>query len=363
MVNPFIPPSLPPSLNWEALVPRLSAANSALARYDGLLQGLVDPEILLAPLRTREAVLSSQIEGTQATLEDVFEQEAYPTTELTSRQADIQEIINYRAAVQLAVERLDRRPFSLNLIREIHSVLMDSVRGNSRARGEFRRIQNFVGAPGATIEDATYVPPPPQMVMPLLDNVESYVHATEKDAIVQIGLVHAQFELIHPFLDGNGRVGRILVPLLLFVKGVIESPAFYLSAHLEAHRDMYYQRLRGISGNGDYQGWTDFFLGAVATPAESDTVRIRSMLDLYESVKHAVIESTRSQYVVQMLDTLFRWPVFSAPQFARHTGIPAPSAARLLKDLRGAGVVDVVRPGRGRRPAIWSFPALLDLVG
>lgn len=360
-MQPHHPLRLPPSLDWEGLVPRIGRANAALARYDGLLHGLVNPDILLAPLRNREAVLSSRIEGTQASLEDVLEHEADPGTDDGPLVADIQEIINYRDAVQVAVEKLEDRPLSLNLVRRIHAVLMDSVRGHDRARGEFRRVQNYIGAPGSAIDDATYVPPPTHALMPLLDNMEKYIHTEDKDAIVQTGLIHAQFELIHPFLDGNGRVGRILIPLILFIKGMIERPAFYLSAYLETHRDEYYRRLARISAAGDYQGWAEFFLTAVERQAAADTERIRSMLALYEVAKQAVVDRTRSQFALQTLDTLFHWPVFSTPQFARYSGIPYASASRLLKSLEGE-FLGVVRPGRGRRPTIWSFPELLDLV-
>lgn len=179
---------------------------------------------------------------------------------------------------------------------------------------------------------------------------------------MQTALVHAQFELIHPFLDGNGRVGRILIPLILFTKGHLDRPSFYLSAHLESNRRDYYHRLAAISVDGDYQGWVEFFLEAVAAQAEADTKRIRLMLALYERTKEAVVESTRSQYALQVLDTLFHWPIFSTPQFARNSGIPPASAARLLNQLEGE-VVLVLRSGRGRRSTLWSFPGLLEIVG
>jgi len=359
---PFVPERLPPGLDWTALVPLIGQANAALARYDELLQGLVNPEILLTPLRTREAVLSSRIEGTWATLEEVLEEEADPGAAAPARRSDVREILNYREAVRAAVKELERRPISLNLIRRVHQTLLSDARGGKRAPGEFRRVQNYVGPAGEGIEAATYIPPPPNEVMPLLDNLEKYIHAVERDAVVQIGLIHAQFELIHPFLDGNGRVGRILIPLFLYTRELISRPAFYLSAYLETNRAEYYQRLARISSAGDYQGWAEFFLAAVAEQAHDEINRVRAMWALYQRMKGVTIECTRSQFALPILDTLFAFPVFSTPQFVRESGIPTASAARLLKLLEQADMLRVLRPGRGRRPTLWAFPELLGIV-
>ena len=352
----------PPTLDWQAFVPMVGRANGAVARYDGLIQGLVHPDLLLAPLATREAVLSSRIEGTQATLVEVLEEEVDPGGGPPPRQSEIEEILNYRRALGSAVEELDTRPVSLNMIRRAHRVLMTGVRGANRAPGEFRRVQNYIGPPGAGLEEATYVPPPPNDVLPLLDRLEKYVHSDERDPIVQAGLIHAQFELIHPFLDGNGRVGRMLIPLFLFSKGLISRPAFYLSGYLEAHREEYYTRLRAISSDGDYQAWVKFFLTAVTEQASDDTRRVRGMLDLYERMKHVVVDRTRSRYAVPALDALFGSPVFSTPRFVAQSRIPGPSASRILSDLEEGEVVRVIRRGRGRRPTVWEFPALLEIV-
>jgi Fic family protein len=353
---------LPPQLEWSALVPLIGRANAALARYDELLHGLVNPDILLTPLRTREAVLSSRIEGTWATFEEVMEEEADPGVASSSRRSDVREVLNYREAVRVAIEELERRPISLNLLRRVHQTLLSNVRGGSRAPGEFRRVQNYVGAPGAGVEAATYIPPPPHELIPLLDDLEKYIHFDERDAVVQIGVIHAQFELIHPFLDGNGRVGRILIPLFLFSRGLISRPAFYLSAYLETNRAEYYHRLARISLADDYQSWVEFFLEAVAEQADDDIRRVRAMWALYQRMKVIVVEHTRSHFALAVVETLFTYPVFSTPQFARESGIPAPSAARLLKLLEGAGSVRVLRPGRGRRPTLWAFPELLEIV-
>jgi len=359
---PFEPESLPPKLDWVALVPGIGRANAALARYDGLIQGLTHEDLLLAPLRTREAVLSSRIEGTQATLVEVLEEEADPGAGTPGKRSDIQEVLNYRRAIQKAVMELETRPLSLNLLRRVHGVLMSGVRGSQRAPGEFRKMQNYIGSPGAGIDQAIYVPPPAQQVVPLLSDLEHYLHEDAPDPIVQIAVGHARFEQIHPFLDGNGRVGRILIPLFLYARGVISRPAFYMSAYLESHREEYYARLSEISKNGDHQGWVQFFLTAVTIQANEDTARVKDILHLHERMKQVVVDETRSKYALPALDSLFTHPLFSTPQFVKTSGIPVASASRLLKQLEDAQVLAVRRTGKGRRPTLWSFPQLLDLL-
>jgi Fic family protein len=239
---------------------------------------------------------------------------------------------------------------------------MTDVRGASRAPGEFRRVQNYIGAPGAAIEQATYVPPPPNEVPSLLDQLEKYLHVDERDPIVQIGLIHARFEIIHPFIDGNGRVGRILIPLFLYTRGILARPAFYLSAWLEAHREEYYERLRAVTAEKDHAGWVRFFLRAVTEQAEQDAGRVRHMIALYEQTKGMVVAEIRSRYALAALDALFRQPIFSTPRFVEESGIPQASAARLLDRLRESRVLRVVRRGRGRRPTVWQFRELMEIV-
>lgn len=362
-MRPFVPEPLPrQDLDWAALVPLIGRANRALALYDGLLQSLVNPEILLAPLGRREAVLSSRIEGTQASLRDVLEFEADPGDEATAGYADILEIINYRKAMRQAVDELSTRPLSLNLLKRAHYVLLDSVRGRGSARGEFRRLQVHIGPPEAPIERATYVPPPWTELDSLLGNFERYLHAKERDPVVQAGVIHGQFELIHPFYDGNGRVGRMLVPLFLYSAGAISAPAFYLSAYLESHHEEYFGRLQALSRSGDWQGWVEFFLRATIAQAEEDIGRARRIRDLYDLTKRVLAEKARSQFTLQMLDPLFTAPIISTPQLARSAGAPRASVARVLAELTEAGVLSILREGRGRRAQIYAFPALLDIV-
>lgn len=362
-MDPYIPQTLPlESIDWTAHVPLIGQANAALARYDGMLQSIINSEVLLSPLTTQEAVLSSRIEGTQASMEEVLEYEAAPKEHIeASKIADIQEIINYRRAMRVAVTSLAKRPLCLNLFKELHSVLLDSVRGRNRAPGEFRRIQNYIGPPGCSIEKATFVPPSPEVVSPALDNWEKYLHFDEKDRLVQLAVVKAQFEIIHPFLDGNGRMGRMLLPLFLFEKGLLSSPMFYLSAYLEAHREVYYHRLQAVSAKGDWNGWISFFLRAVIEQAEINTRKTREILNLYDRMKQSLPEIIRSQYAVQAIDALFDRPVFQISDFINRSKIPEASARRILNGLRKNGSVKELRAGGGRRAAVLIFPELIAI--
>ena len=362
-MKPFIPPTLPrDGLDWAELVPLIARANGAIARYDGIVHGLINPTVLLSPLATREAVLSSRIEGTRTTFQELLEFEADPREDPGQRHDDLQEVMNYRLAMSAAVQELGQRPLSLNLLLRIHSILMDSVRGRDKRRGEFRREQNWIGAANTPLQMATYIPPPPLALPDLLDNFERYLHADEKDRLVQTALIHGQFELIHPFLDGNGRAGRMLIPLFLFAVGIISMPAFYMSAYLEFHRDEYYERLRRLSQDNDVQGWIEFFLRAIIAQAEEDSAKARAILALHDRMKQQVAEHTRSQFAIRALDVMFDHPIFSTPQFVARSGVPKGSAVRILNALTNGDILRVIRPGLRRRPAIYAFPELIEIV-
>ncbi len=363
-MKPFIPKKLPVSnINWEALIPLIGTANRSLAYYDGILQGIVNPALLLAPLATQEAVLSSKIEGTQATLGDVLKFEAGEAPEGGERHKDIQEIMNYRRALAKAENVLKTKPFHLNLLKDVHRILLDSVRGANRAPGEFRRIQNWIGKPGTPVEQAEFIPPPPQMVMELLDNWEKYYHLNRPDPIVQLAVLHGQFEIIHPFLDGNGRIGRMILPLFLYEKKVLSRPMFYLSKHLETHRDEYVSRLKMLSAHEDgWDAWIAFFLRAVDEQAQENAKTVRKILELYAKLKEQVIEITHSQYAVPLLDQMFQRPIFQSTHMLNKKGMPSkPMVMTLLTQLKDAGILKVIREGRGRRAQILGLPSLLNV--
>jgi len=362
-MNPYEPERLPlDQVDWAAHVTLIGQANAALARDDGMLQSIVNPAVLLSPLTTQEAVLSSRIEGTQASMEEVLEYEADPGVSVESgKQFDIQEILNYRRAMATAVKKLQERPLCLNLIKELHAILLDSARGRNRAPGEFRRIQNFIGPPGCSMETATFVPPSADRVGPGMDNLEKYLHAEEKDRLVQLAIAKAQFELIHPFLDGNGRIGRILIPVFLFEKGLLSSPMFYLSSYLEEHRDEYYERLRAISRQNDWNGWIRFFLTAVRDQAGINAEKTRSIIALHDRMKDEVPKAIRSQYTIKAIDAIFDRPVFRSADFAKRSKIPKESAYHILSVLKKERIIQDLRPGRGRRAAVLIFQQLIDI--
>ncbi len=351
----------PPDLDWVDLISIIGKANAVLARYDGLLQGIINPEILLAPLTLQEAVLSSRIEGTQASLSEVLKHEAGERFEERKEQ-DIQEIVNYRKALVFAENRLKKRPLSLNLIKEIHTILLDSVRGQNRGRGEFRRIQNWIGPKGYPIEKATYVPPNPSQLMTYLDAWEKYIHSEEKDPLVQLAVIHAQFESIHPFLDGNGRIGRILIPLFLAEKGMLSRPMFYLSAYLEAHRDQYYAGLLGITSRNDWQTWVKFFLQAIIEQAGECVDKATKIRKLYDSMKQKIVEATRSQFALATIDALFYRPIFKPRDFLEQSKIPKRTATTILSQLEDKGIIKEIRQAVGRRSAAYGFTDLIDIV-
>jgi Fic family protein len=340
----------------------IARANRELASYDGLLHALVNPLILLSPLATQEAVLSSKIEGTQATLEEVLEFEAKPCVEDQRKQADIQEVLNDRSAMEVAISELKRRPLTLNLIKSVHEVLMDHVRGHDKRRGDFRTMQNWIGTPGCSINEASFVPPSPLELLKHLDNFEKYFHFEDVDFIAQAGILHAQFELIHPFTDGNGRLGRMLIPLFLFQHSVISTPSFYLSAYFESKRDEYYERLRGISQGGNWEGWVAFFLHAVIEQAVASKATVKKILSLYEEMKKRVPTLTRSAHATMALDLLFSKPIFSSTDFSARAKIPKATAARLLKVLEHEGVIVLSQASQGREASVYAFIRLLKLV-
>lgn len=362
MKSPFKPETLPvKNIDWQSLISSLVAAHAEVARYDGLLESIPDAEILLSPLMTQEAVLSSKIEGTQATLEEVLEFEADPRI-TKGREADIEEVLNYRLSLSLAKDELKERPLCLNLIKRLHYTLLDGVRGRDKNRGEFRRTQNWIGKPGTPMEQAIYIPPPPDELLGCLSDWEKYCHYEEQDKLVQLAIIHAQFELIHPFLDGNGRIGRILIPIFLFDRKLLNSPVFYISAFFEKNRDEYYSRLLAISEENDWNGWIKYFLQAISHQAKDNIGRVKDIRKLYDEMKMVISQLTHSRFSIQVLDFLFHRPVFSSSVFISHSKIPKPSAARILKSLTDKSIIIQAVPSKGRKPAIYVFPGLLSIV-
>lgn len=362
-LKPFAPKPLPRGdLDWRLLVPAIGRATRALARYDGILHGVPDAGLLLSPLTTQEAVLSSKIEGTQATLSDVLRFEAGEPARSSERGEDIREILNYRRALRAAERELKKSRFGLGLLLRLHALLLDSVRGRDKTPGEFRQTRVWIGAPGTPIEAARFIPPLPARLPALLANLEAYWRSEELDPLVQLALIHAQFEIIHPFRDGNGRIGRILVPLFLYEKKLLSRPMFYLSQYLEEHRAEYIAQLRALNRPQPWNDWTVFFLHAVAVQAEANADKARRILALYERLKARIIELTRSRYAVPLLDKLFAQPIFSSNDLFQDPRMPTkPVVTQLLQRLTDAGILKQLREARGRRAQMLALAELVNL--
>ena len=352
----------PANLDWEKLIPLIGPTTAAVARYDGTLAAIPNPRVLLGPLTTREAVLSSRIEGTQATMGEVLEFEAGQEPTSAARRDEIREVLNYRAALRKAEDMLKNLPLSQRVIRAAHTVLLSRVRGEGRAPGEYRRMPNWIGPPGCTIDEAKFVPIEAGNLPDAMSAWESYIHADAPDKLVQLAILHAEFEALHPFLDGNGRLGRLLVPLFLWQQGHIREPTFYISAYFEAHRDAYYESLLAVSRSDDWTSWCQFFLQGVQIQAEDNLNKAQRILDLYENMKKRVADITRSRYAIHALDWIFERPIFGSAGFVAETDSAQRTARRILDVLCENEILRVVVQSAGRRSAILAFPDLLDIV-
>ena len=348
-------------IEWRELIPHIGPAAAALARYDGVLAAVPDPGVLLAPLTTREAVLSSRIEGTQATMGEVLQFEAGREPNSPERRNDIHEVLNYRAAMRHAEKSLETLPLSQRVIRQAHEVLLSGVRGQGKSPGAYRRIPNWIGPPGCTMDEARFVPVEASRLPEAMDAWERYIHADAPDKLVQLAVLHAEFEAVHPFLDGNGRLGRMLVPLFLWQAGLVRAPMFYISAYFEARQNAYYDGLLAVSRDDDWTGWCRFFLDAIRLQAEDNLAKAQGIIDLYNAMKIRTIDLTRSQYAIYALDWIFERPIFRSADFVSQAAIPAPTARRILNILRKAGLLTALVEARGRRSAVLAFSPLLAI--
>lgn len=319
VTKPFNLPSLPPELNLLALFKEALDARTALGELNGRVKDLHEPGLLVTPLLTKEAERSSRIEGTQVTLEDVFEYEAAEKKPQTNeKERDSREILNYREAMRVAIDELNERPFiSESLIKKIHFVLLDSVRGENKDRGNLRRMEVYIGQRGISRDKATYIPPLPADLPFLLTNWENYINSNDQmDMLIQIGVAHYQFEAIHPFMDGNGRIGRLLIPLFFYQRGLLTHPVLYISEYFEKNHRDYYDLLNGVSSKGDWESWLRFFLVGVSVQARKSQGTIDKIFDLYNEMKSA-IGGFGSGYAIDLLDILFAEPVVSFPTLKR----------------------------------------------
>ncbi len=311
--KPFIPPLLPPKLDYTTVFSDIVKARDIIARYDEAVKRLPNPEIIQRTFTTKEAVLSSKIEGTQATFDEVLMFDAQNAkTQENEKEKDYREIVNYRLAIKQGKKFLKVKPLSENVIKDLHRILLNSVRGQDKTPGEFRKSQVYIGPYGATIDEATYIPPEPQHISELFSNLEKFIHSDEiVDPLVQIAIAHYQFEAIHPFMDGNGRVGRILIPLFLYEKEITAYPNIYISQFLEDNRDVYYRLLRSVSEKGEWLPWIKFFLEAVRKQTASTLDEVKIIEKLYKKLKE-MMPNLNSFYANSFLDAIFIRPTFTA---------------------------------------------------
>jgi Fic family protein len=356
----FIPAPLPPNppLAFDAqLATVLAKAGTALGRLDGVAATLPNPDLFVAMYVRREAVLSSQIEGTQSTLEDVLAYEIDP--ERPNLPRDIDEVVNYISAMKYGLARLESLPLSLRLLREIHGRLMTGTRGGNKSPGEFRQSQNWIGGVRGLV-DATFIPPPPHEMRAALGNLERFLHNNEGlDPLIVAAVAHAQFETIHPFLDGNGRIGRLLITFLLCHEKVLQRPVLYLSHYLRQHRASYYDRLMAIRLAGDWEGWLRFFLTGVAEVAREAEQTARQIVQLREDIRQRAHAAKMSATAFRLLDHLFQRPFINVNAARDHLGVSYVAANGLIAELCGIGVLSEMTGGSRNR--VFRFGPYIDL--
>lgn len=354
----FYPHRLPPEIEWSpALVTKLSAADQILGRLGGEARRLPNPHLFIRPFIKREAVYSSRIEGTQATLGDLLAVEAGANVERSPD--DLREVGNYVTALEHGLRRSAELPLSLRLVREMHEILMTGVRGEHATPGELRKTQNWIGTPGCTLREASFVPPPPDFLNKCLGDWENFIHTSELPLLLTAALMHYQFEVIHPFLDGNGRIGRLLITLLLCERNALPGPFLYLSAFFEASRSNYYERLNAVSFQGDWSGWFDYFLNGVIRQCEDALSRAERISIILERWKADVSGST-PKATYNVVESLAANPYITPRGLEKELGVSFNTASKAIKVLEGKGIMKQV--GHSKRDRVYHAEAVLEIL-
>lgn len=366
--KPHIPQKLPVELSGALfdceIIKLISKANNAMGAYRGFLINTINPMLLISPLVSQEAVLSSKLEGTHATIEDFINYDA--GNEVSVSKDEMQEIMNYRSALFYALEEMStisddseegmhKLPLSVRLIKSMHKILLNNTRGQTKAPGEFKTEQNYIGGSG----EITFTPLPADLTVEYMTNLENYIHYEEIDLLVQAALLHCQFEMIHPFKDGNGRIGRLLIPLFLYYREMLPVPTFYMSAFFEKDRTTYIEKLSAVSKNNDYATWIKYFLEGVIQQAEINTMKAMKMLDHYNRFKDICLSSITSKYAITLLDEIFKRPMFKAKQIQEE--IPGSKATlyNMLDEFVDKGIL---KKDDKVRNTTYYCPAILDLL-
>jgi Fic family protein len=355
----------PKSLDYARLVLPLSRATAALAKYDQMLSGMHNSAILLGPLKRQEAIVSSRIEGTITTLDELLEYEAEHESQSPDlsdpRRNETLEVHLYERAVQAAQKRMEEGyPLDKWLIRAAHGVLLGFGRGAAMAPGEFKTEQNYLAARGS--KKVLFIPASPQYLETGLDALLTWMNDESVERLIRTAVAHLEFEALHPFKDGNGRIGRMLVTLMLWRSGAIAAPHFYLSGYFEARRDIYIETMSNVSVTGEWTDWVVFSLEAVEAQANVNLAKANAIRGFYDEMKERLRAELASQWTIRALDFLFEHPVFRNNTFTRKSGIPSSIAHRFARSLVQADILRTIQPASGRKPALYAFEPLLELV-
>lgn len=349
---------LPPPEEIDPSLEKITSAHRALGEIKGRISpDIINPTLIIAPLLTKEAVASSKIEGTQTTVEEVLRYEAEPQKEEDS---ELREVVNYRQAIYEAINFLEKKPVGEHLVRKLHKILMTSVRGKKKNPGNFRRIAVHIGFPGSNTDNAKYVPPNPAAISNLMSNWMQFLHDEDVDPLIQVGIAHYQFEAIHPFMDGNGRVGRLLIPIILYEKGLIPYPYLYISDFLEQNRDHYYQALRGVDRERNWDAWIHFFLQAIVETSEQMRDKIFKMYRLYHETKEELVQ-LNSQYAHLLLDELFKRPIISSREAVDQLNQASTQTVySLIEKFEDQEIVYEITGNK--RNKVYAFRKLIDII-
>ena len=354
----------PQTLDYGKFISAIIKATDAIARYDQMLKNMHNSELLLAPLRNREAVISSRMEGTVSTMDEILKFEADysgDTADTANVRSEVIETILYQRALKAAQKAIEEGyPLSLSLIKGIHQRLLSLGRGASKSPGQLKTEQNFLADKGK--KSILFIPISPEKLQDGLDLLFNYIENGEHPDLLKAAITHVEFEALHPFKDGNGRIGRMLITLMLWSSGVISAPYFYLSEFLEDNKDLYIDTMRNVSESNDWESWCLFFLEAIEQQAKRNLAVAENVRLLYEEMKRTFAEVLSSKWSVNALDFVFTNPVFRNNKFTTHAGIPSASAARFTRIMLDKNIIVTVEEASGRRPAMYSFEPLMNLV-
>ena len=352
----------PAELDYGRLIEPLARAQDAISRYDQMLLSLPNSELLLAPLRYNEAVISSRIEGTISTVDEVMIYEADPSGDGKSApRSDAVEVLLYKVVMRRAQDAVAAGyPINQDLIKNAHQLLLSFGRGASKNPGSYKEQQNYIGDDRRKV--ILFKPIDPIQLAPAMSSLLDFIENSRMLNLFKVAIAHVEFEALHPFNDGNGRIGRILITLLLWKFGLIHKPHFYISAYFEEHRDAYIELMRSVSSDDDWTGWTEYFLEAIASQAEANRHTAQKILTLYEDMKEPFREITGSKWYLTAQDSIFEFPIFKNSQLIERSEIPKHAATRITKLLYENGLLHELRPASGRQGAIYVFEPLMDIV-